>query len=157
MLVFSVWREGIVLGWLAFLVGFNSIHLCCNHQIDLWKGGAAGNEGLGLFALCLDWNYVGSGGGSLGALFTPLSTQLSLYFGTMICMQVSFPPFNYLSILLTKKKKKKTELHSALVTQPILGMDKTSHSYPNLCFSRMERCMINLRFWIRISDLILPS
>ncbi|EJD06348.1 peptide transporter MTD1 [Fomitiporia mediterranea MF3/22] len=49
-------------------------------------GGAAGNEGLGLFALCLDWNYVGSGGGSLGALFTPLSTQLSLYFGTMICI-----------------------------------------------------------------------
>lgn len=49
-------------------------------------GGAAGNEGLGAFALCLDWNYVGSGGGSLGALFTPLSTQLSLYVGTAICM-----------------------------------------------------------------------
>ncbi|KAF8920813.1 peptide transporter MTD1 [Mucidula mucida] len=49
-------------------------------------GGAAGNEGLGMFALCLDWNYVGSGGGSLGALFTPISTQLSLYFGTMICI-----------------------------------------------------------------------
>ncbi|KAF7341740.1 Oligopeptide transporter 3 [Mycena sanguinolenta] len=76
-------------------------------------GGAAGNEGLGLFALCLDWNYVGSGGalcrlvqpkgahpvmagGSLGALFTPLSTQLSLYSGTLICMHVtpySFPIF----------------------------------------------------------------
>ncbi|PPQ75659.1 hypothetical protein CVT24_010579 [Panaeolus cyanescens] len=43
-------------------------------------GGAAGNEGLGMFtlSLCLDWNYVGSGGGSMGALFTPLSTQLSL-------------------------------------------------------------------------------
>ncbi|TFK24179.1 peptide transporter MTD1 [Coprinopsis marcescibilis] len=49
-------------------------------------GGAAGNEGLGAFALCLDWNYVGSGGGSMGALFTPLSTQLSLYCGTAICM-----------------------------------------------------------------------
>ncbi|KAH9476148.1 Oligopeptide transporter 9 [Psilocybe cubensis] len=49
-------------------------------------GGAAGNEGLGMFSLCLDWNYVGSGGGSLGALFTPLSTQLSLYFGTMVCI-----------------------------------------------------------------------
>ena len=48
-------------------------------------GGAAGNEGLGMFAFCFDWNYVGSGGGSMGALFTPLSTQLSLYFGTMIC------------------------------------------------------------------------
>lgn len=53
------------------------------------SGGAAGNEGLGMFSLCLDWNYVGSGGGSMGALFTPLSTQLSLYFGTMICMLVS--------------------------------------------------------------------
>ncbi|KAG6915154.1 hypothetical protein DXG01_012971 [Tephrocybe rancida] len=49
-------------------------------------GGAAGNEGLGAFSICLDWNYVGSGGGSLGALFTPLSTQLSLYCGTVICM-----------------------------------------------------------------------
>ncbi|KAG6917369.1 hypothetical protein DXG01_002834 [Tephrocybe rancida] len=49
-------------------------------------GGAAGNEGLGAFSICLDWNYVGSGGGSLGALFTPLSTQLSLYCGTAICM-----------------------------------------------------------------------
>lgn len=49
-------------------------------------GGAAGNEGLGMFALSLDWNYVGSGGGSLGALFTPFSTQISLYFGTMICI-----------------------------------------------------------------------
>ena len=49
-------------------------------------GGAAGNEGLGMFALCLDWNYVGSGGGSMGALFTPISTQLSLYVGVLICM-----------------------------------------------------------------------
>ncbi|KAJ7503623.1 peptide transporter MTD1 [Mycena galericulata] len=46
-------------------------------------GGAAGNEGLGVFAFCFDWNYVG---GSLGALFTPLSTQLSLYFGVLICI-----------------------------------------------------------------------
>ncbi|KAH9476518.1 Oligopeptide transporter 2 [Psilocybe cubensis] len=49
-------------------------------------GGSNGNEGLGMFALCLDWNYVGSGGGSMGALFTPLSTQLSLYCGTAICI-----------------------------------------------------------------------
>ena len=63
------------------------------------QGGAAGNEGLGLFSICLDWNYVGSGGGSMGALFTPLSTQLSLYFGTMICMQVfSLPLLLYISV-----------------------------------------------------------
>ncbi|KAJ7643180.1 peptide transporter MTD1 [Mycena rosella] len=47
-------------------------------------GGAAGNEGLGLFSLCLDWNYISTSG--FGALFTPLSTQLSVYFGILICM-----------------------------------------------------------------------
>ena len=54
-------------------------------------GGAAGNEGLGLFALSLDWNYVGSGGGAIGSLFTPLATQLSLYAGVIVCMCV-LPP-----------------------------------------------------------------
>lgn len=49
-------------------------------------GGAAGNEGLGLFSICLDWNYVGSGGGAIGSLFTPLATQLSLYGGCLVCM-----------------------------------------------------------------------
>ncbi|KAF7290827.1 OPT oligopeptide transporter [Mycena indigotica] len=49
-------------------------------------GGAAGNEGLGAFSLCLDWAYIGSGGGSIGSLFTPLSTQLSLYGGCAVCM-----------------------------------------------------------------------
>ncbi|KAF9037805.1 OPT oligopeptide transporter [Hymenopellis radicata] len=49
-------------------------------------GGAAGNEGLGLFSLCFDWNYVGSGGSAYGALFQPLHTQLSLYVGVLICI-----------------------------------------------------------------------
>ncbi|BGP19367.1 hypothetical protein JCM10213v2_007456 [Rhodosporidiobolus nylandii] len=48
-------------------------------------GGSNGNEGLGMFSLCLDWNYVGSGGGSLGALFTPFTTQLSQYAGVGLC------------------------------------------------------------------------
>ncbi|KAJ4480874.1 OPT oligopeptide transporter [Lentinula aciculospora] len=52
-------------------------------------GGAAGNEGLGLFSLCFDWNYVGSGGSAYGALFQPLQTQLSLYTGVLICI-ISF-------------------------------------------------------------------
>ncbi|KAJ7606213.1 OPT oligopeptide transporter [Roridomyces roridus] len=52
-------------------------------------GGAAGNEGLGLFSLCFDWAYVGSGGSAIGSLFTPLSTQLSLYGGVVICI-ISF-------------------------------------------------------------------
>ncbi|RDB30180.1 Oligopeptide transporter 3 [Hypsizygus marmoreus] len=63
---------------------------CLANQKSAWFtrifGGAAGNEGLGAFALCLDWAYVGAGGGSIGALFTPLSTQLSLYGGCAVCM-----------------------------------------------------------------------
>ncbi|GAA5984472.1 hypothetical protein JCM11641_006993 [Rhodosporidiobolus odoratus] len=48
-------------------------------------GGSNGNEGLGMFSLCLDWNYIGSGGGSLGALFTPFTTQVSQYIGVGLC------------------------------------------------------------------------
>jgi len=47
-------------------------------------GGAAGNEGFGIFSICFDWNYVGPGGREIGALFTPLSTQMSLYAGTAV-------------------------------------------------------------------------
>lgn len=53
-------------------------------------GGAAGNEGLGAFSICFDWLYVGSGGSAIGSLFTPLSTQLSLYAGCAVCMYVGF-------------------------------------------------------------------
>ncbi|GAA5984935.1 hypothetical protein JCM10908_002459 [Rhodotorula pacifica] len=49
-------------------------------------GGADGNEGLGLFALCLDWNYVGGGGGALGALYSPITTQVSQYLGILVCI-----------------------------------------------------------------------
>ncbi|KAJ3912570.1 OPT oligopeptide transporter [Lentinula edodes] len=49
-------------------------------------GGANNNEGLGALALCFDWVYVGSGGGTIGAMFTPLSTMLSLYAGCAVCM-----------------------------------------------------------------------
>ncbi|KAJ7186170.1 OPT oligopeptide transporter [Mycena filopes] len=63
---------------------------CLANQNSAWFtrvfGGAAGNEGLGTFSLCFDWAYVGSGGGSIGSLFTPLSTQLSLYGGCAVCM-----------------------------------------------------------------------
>lgn len=63
---------------------------CLANQDSAWFtrifGGAAGNEGLGTFSLCLDWAYVGSGGGAIGSLFTPLSTQLALYAGCGICM-----------------------------------------------------------------------
>ncbi|KAJ7925954.1 OPT oligopeptide transporter [Mycena leptocephala] len=63
---------------------------CLARQDSPWVtrifGGAAGNEGLGLFSICLDWNYIGSGGSAYGALFQPLSTQLSLYTGVLICV-----------------------------------------------------------------------
>ncbi|KAG6860897.1 hypothetical protein C0995_006336 [Termitomyces sp. Mi166 len=63
---------------------------CLADQKSAWVtrvfGGAAGNEGLGTFSLCLDWAYVGAGGDSIGALFTPLATQLSLYGGCAVCM-----------------------------------------------------------------------
>lgn len=63
---------------------------CLADQHSAWVtrifGGAAGNEGLGAFSLCFDWAYVGSGGSSIGSLFTPLSTQLSLYGGCAVCM-----------------------------------------------------------------------
>jgi hypothetical protein len=49
-------------------------------------GGSNGNEGLGVLAISTDWNYVGSGGGSLGALFTPFYTQVSQYAGVAICI-----------------------------------------------------------------------
>lgn len=63
---------------------------CLANQDSPWFtrifGGAAGNEGLGMFSLSFDWAYVGSGGSSIGSLFTPLSTQLSLYGGCAVCI-----------------------------------------------------------------------
>lgn len=82
--VFSALPIETVTGFRVYLVGIIA-HVTQEYS-SLITGGAAGNEGLGLFAISLDWNYVGSGGGSMGALFTPISTQLSLYCGTAICM-----------------------------------------------------------------------
>ncbi|EIN10286.1 OPT oligopeptide transporter [Punctularia strigosozonata HHB-11173 SS5] len=73
------------------LTGFSVF--CLARRNSAWVtrlfGGAAGNEGLGLFSLCFDWNYVGSGGSAYGALFQPLATQLSLFGGVFICI-ISF-------------------------------------------------------------------
>ncbi len=71
--------------------------MCLARRDSAWVtrifGGAAGNEGLGLFSLCFDWNYVGSGGSAYGALFQPLATQLSLFGGVLICMYVECVTF----------------------------------------------------------------
>ncbi|KAK8127642.1 OPT oligopeptide transporter protein-domain-containing protein [Apiospora sp. TS-2023a] len=45
-------------------------------------GGANGNEGLGLFSLCFDFQYIGS-----SALFIPLTTQVNVVVG--ICLNVA--------------------------------------------------------------------
>ncbi|SCV67185.1 BQ2448_5831 [Microbotryum intermedium] len=66
---------------------------CLAHQHSPWVtrifGGASPNEGMGMFSISLDWNYVGSSGGVLGALFSPLSTLVSLYIGFTTCIIVS--------------------------------------------------------------------
>lgn len=83
--VFFALRTGRAHGSPEFLVR----RRCFNCYIRLniiFTGGAAGNEGLGAFSICFDWAYVGAGGGSIGSLFTPLSTQLSLYAGCAVCM-----------------------------------------------------------------------
>ncbi|KAF5365456.1 hypothetical protein D9758_010828 [Tetrapyrgos nigripes] len=63
---------------------------CLADQKSAWVsrifGGTSNNEGLGMFSICFDWAYVGSGGGTIGALFTPLSTMLSLYGGCAVCI-----------------------------------------------------------------------
>ncbi|KAF5343192.1 hypothetical protein D9758_016928 [Tetrapyrgos nigripes] len=63
-------------------------------------GGTSNNEGLGMFSICFDWAYVGSGGGTIGTLFTPLSTMLSLYGVCAVCMYVfSGTEYDQLAIL----------------------------------------------------------
>ncbi|KAJ7595934.1 peptide transporter MTD1 [Mycena floridula] len=47
------------------------------------KCGTSNNEGLGLFSISLDWNYIT---GASGSMYNPLSMQMSLYFGTLICI-----------------------------------------------------------------------
>lgn len=46
-------------------------------------GGSNGNEGLGLFSICLDWQYVGS-----SAMWLPLQTLCNNVFGYILCIAV---------------------------------------------------------------------
>jgi hypothetical protein len=46
-------------------------------------GGASGNEGLGLFSLCLDWQYISSG---YSPLYYPMDSLISQGIGVAICV-----------------------------------------------------------------------
>jgi len=69
----------------------------------------------------------------------------------MLCMQVLSSHF------ANKSLNQFTESYFVLVMSRTSGMHKVSRSYLNHSFSRMGRCIINLRSWTRTSDLILSS
>lgn len=48
-------------------------------------GGAAGDEGLGLFSLCLDWQYISGG---FSPLYFPLESLISQGLGICLCIVV---------------------------------------------------------------------
>lgn len=48
-------------------------------------GGASGNEGLGLFSWCMDWQYI-SGGTS--PLYFPMDALISMGVGTILCISL---------------------------------------------------------------------
>ncbi|GAA6017890.1 hypothetical protein JCM10207_003489 [Rhodosporidiobolus poonsookiae] len=58
--------------------------VCLARQNSAWVsrifGGAYPNEGMGLLSICLDWAYITGA----GPLFTPLSSQLSIYSGVCV-------------------------------------------------------------------------
>ena len=77
-------------------------------------------------------------GGSMGALFTPLSTQLTLYCGTAICMYV----FHSASVSeFFNSNVSRAGSHSAYVMLVMCGTDRTSLSCPKRCFMRTERAI----------------
>ena len=55
-------------------------------------GGSTNNEGLGLFALCFDWNLIGN-----SCLVLPWSTQVSSMIGTLVCV-TALPIMYYLDV-----------------------------------------------------------
>jgi hypothetical protein len=68
----SPWVTRKILSLVLLFCSLSNRHLTISRVLVTGIfGGSNGNEGLGLFSICLDWAYVGSGGGSLGALFTP--------------------------------------------------------------------------------------
>ncbi|KIK64985.1 hypothetical protein GYMLUDRAFT_240324 [Collybiopsis luxurians FD-317 M1] len=82
-LVFSgVFCYEILPQWIfPVMTGFSIFCLADNHSATVRNvfGGASNNEGMGLLAVCFDWNLIGS-----QCLYTPLWTQLNQNIG--ICL-----------------------------------------------------------------------
>ncbi|KAF9000667.1 OPT oligopeptide transporter protein-domain-containing protein [Cyathus striatus] len=71
------------------LTGFSIFCLANPRSADFTRifGGSNGNEGLGLFSICFDWQYI-SGGTNPMAI--PLRAQFSNLIGYILCMRVIF-------------------------------------------------------------------
>ncbi|KAG2158266.1 OPT oligopeptide transporter protein-domain-containing protein [Suillus bovinus] len=69
------------------LTGFSIFCLAApnNATVSRLFGGSNGNEGLGLFSLCFDWQYISGG---TNPMSIPLKAQLSSFIGYIICMVV---------------------------------------------------------------------
>ena len=88
------------------------------------------------------------------SLYPAFNPNISLFRYHDLHASISSPPYYHIHLYQLNYS---TELRSALVLLPILGTDKISPSYPKIYSSRMERFIINLRFWTRTSELILSS
>lgn len=78
----------IVPEWIMpILTGFSIFCLADQHSATFTNifGGASGNEGLGLFSFCFDWQYI-SGGTS--PLYFPLESLISQGLGVILCCVV---------------------------------------------------------------------
>lgn len=79
-----VWE--LIPQWVCPLLTGVSIFCLVNRNSMLFTnlfGGAQGNEGLGLFSLCFDWQYISGG---LSPLYFPVSSLISQGIGIMGCI-----------------------------------------------------------------------
>ncbi|KAH8115217.1 OPT oligopeptide transporter protein-domain-containing protein [Phellopilus nigrolimitatus] len=69
------------------LTGFSIFCLADQRSPDFTRifGGSSGNEGLGLFSICFDWQYISGG---VNPFTIPLQAQVSNFIGYILCMIV---------------------------------------------------------------------
>ena len=70
---------------MPILTGVSIFCLARQHDANFTRifGGASGNEGLGLFSICFDWQYISGG---LSPLYFPLDSLISQGVGIIICV-----------------------------------------------------------------------